>query len=56
MSKEQAHQSRDVREKTNHPGWFMETKTAEESSSPCTKKDIIHECVVNYSWGLVGAF
>jgi hypothetical protein len=26
------------------------------ASRSCKKEDIIHECVVNYSWGLVGNF
>jgi hypothetical protein len=29
-----------------------------EASAPrrCKKEEIIHECVINYSWGLVGNF
>ena len=48
-----------------HPGWVREVKaianqqdqtTTTAATKRCTKQHIIHECVVNYSWGLVGAF
>jgi hypothetical protein len=31
-------------------GWSKDTKDV------CYRNEIIHECVVNYSWGLVGCF
>lgn len=48
-----------IDEKKQHPGWVREQihkAAASTGCERCTKEEIIHECVVNYTWGLVGAF
>jgi hypothetical protein len=43
-----------TRKQSHLPGWLKEVKAVNHER--CTKEDIIHACVVNCSWGLVGAF
>jgi hypothetical protein len=38
------------------PGWLKDAKVGHDEPTRCKKEDIIHECVVNFSWGLVGCF
>jgi hypothetical protein len=48
--------TRAERRKPNVPDWLKDAKVGHDEATRCKREDIIHECVVNFSWGLVGYF